>query len=387
MVGLTKTEDGQYRNEVFEALAHQRRRTSLRILQRLPRARPEELATHLVAEETDKPLVDVTRPEAEWALVNLEHVHIPRLIDADLVTRRDGIVAATEHPALQDPKVNAMIETDAPGWNEVLASLADKRRRILLTALYRNEEPTSRTELAAEVAEKVRDGDVTDSAIERVLRDLHHVHLPALEDAGLVTYDAAEETVTYVGHPTLDEEWLVAARTDTPRAILSMADQSADIWTLEGRDNVTERGRALCESADEELFMMFTVEETVETACVRRIRDALDRGVDVYLGTQNKQLRDLVRENAPEVTIWEPQLDWLNLPPTREKVGRLILADREEIMIGTIGDEGPDGIPHETAITGTGNDNPLVMLLREILGSRLDHLDAQSEDFRSQIPL
>lgn len=374
-------------NEVFEAIAHPRRRAVLRTLDRMTSARPAELATHVVADEQDEQLMDVDPEDAERALLDLEHVHLPLLMDADLLAREDGIVTTTQHPALQDPKIDEMIETEAPGWDEILDGLADKRRRIALTALYRNEGPMDREDLAVEVTAKVRDdteaGDAPDASVEDVLRNLHHVDLPKLEAAGLVEYE--DGAVTYEGHPALDEEWLVAGPEDTPRAILSMADRSADIWTLEGRDNVTERGRALCESADEELFMMFTVEGAVETACLRRIHDALDRDVDVYLGTQNKQLRDLVRENAPGVTIWEPQLDWLNLPPTREKVGRLILADREEIMIGTFGDEGE--VRRETAITGTGEDNPLVVLLREMLGSRLDHLDAQSEDFRSQIPL
>ncbi|PSP75123.1 hypothetical protein BRC81_16730 [Halobacteriales archaeon QS_1_68_20] len=383
MIEITEAGTDRSRNAVFRALADERRRAVLRVLDRVTRAGPTDLATHVIAEENDVPLVDVTRQAAERVQADLEHVHLPTLVDAGLVTREDGVVVGTQHPALQDPKIEAMIETDAPDWDAVLDALTDERRRIVLTALYRAGEPTTPTELAAEVAAKVGD----EASVEAVHRNLHHVHLPKLAAAGLVEYDPDAGTVAYIGHPDLDEEWLVAGVDDTPRAILSMAKRSADIWTLEGRGNVTERGRALCESADEELFMMFNDEGAVETACVRRIRDALDRGVDVYLGTQNRELRDLVRENAPEVTIWEPQLDWLNLPPTREKVGRLILADREEIMIGTVGEAGPDGIPRETAITGTGEDNPLVMLLHEMLGSRLDHLDAQSEDFRSQIPL
>lgn len=379
--------NGQYQNDVFVALAHMRRRRILSLLQRITQTRVDELATHLVAEETDKVLMDVTRSEAEHAQVELINVHLPQLTDAGLVSQEDGLIMTTQHPALQDPKINAMIEADGSNWDDILACLADKRRRIVLTTLYRNDGPMNRITLATEVAEDTQSDGETAEPVEEVLLDLHHVHLPKLADAGLVTYDIDDETITYKGHPELDEEWLVAGANDTPRAILSMADQSADIWTLKGRDNVTERGRALCESADEELFMMFTVEGTVETACVRRIRDALQRDVDVYLGTQNKQLRDLVREHAPEVTIWEPQLDWLNFPPKREKVGRLIMADREEIMIGTFGEEDSDGVPQETAITGTGEDNPLVMLLREMLGSRLDHLDAQSEDFLEQMPL
>lgn len=386
---ITPSRDGAAppRNEVFEALAHERRRAMLRVLDRLTQVQPEELATHLVAAETDTSLMEVTPTEAEQVLHELEHIHVPRLVDASLVTHNDGAITTTEHPALQDPKVTRIIETNAPGWNAVLECLADKARRIALSAIYRSDGPIDRVSLATEVTGKLRDESGRDLSVESVLLDLHHLHLPKLEAADLITYRVDTEMVTYEGHPDLDEEWLVAGVDDTPRAILSMAHKSGDIWTLEGRDNVTERGRALCEAANDELFMMFTVDGTVETACVRRIQEAIDRGVDVYLGTQNQKLRDLVREHAPEVVIWEPHLDWLNLPPTDEKVGRLIMADREELMIGTIGEIGPDGVPKETAITGAGKDNPLVMLLREMLGSRLDHLDAQSEDFRSEIPL
>jgi hypothetical protein len=41
----------------------------------------------------------------------------------------------------------------------------------------------------------------------------------------------------------------------------------------------------------------------------------------------------------------------------------------------------------DTAITGEDEDDSPVVLLRQLLGSRLDHLDAQGEDFRSQVPL
>jgi DNA-binding transcriptional ArsR family regulator len=405
-----------HRNEVFGALAHERRRTVLQVLDRLTRASPTELATHLVAAETGNSLVDVEREAVEHVLVDLQHVHLPKLDDAGLVEADDGAVTTTAHPALQDPKLEAMLAVDDPDWNNVLQALTERRRRIVLTTLYREDDPmayedlalaVARTELAGDPVgadggpvspgDDAADADETgvgaalsgengpSAGFESVLSDLHHVQLPVLEGADLVSTDG--EAVAYEGHPELDEEWLVAGPDDTPRAILSSGEGTADIWTLEGRDDVTERGRALCEAADEELFMMFTVEGTVETACVRRIRDAIDRDVDVYVGTQNQQLRDLVREHVPEATIWEPQMDWLNLPPTREKVGRLILADREEIIVGTIGDEGPNGRPVETAITGSGEYNPLVMLLREMLGSRLDHLDAQSEDFLSEIPL
>ena len=74
-------------------------------------------------------------------------------------------------------------------------------------------------------------------------------------------------------------------------------------------------------------------------------------------------------------------------PPQREKLGRLLLADRETVVIGTLGERTADGGYRETAITGEDEDDSLVVLLQHLLGSRPDRLDAQREDFRSQIPL
>lgn len=109
--------------------------------------------------------------------------------------------------------------------------------------------------------------------------------------------------------------------------------------------------------------------------------------MDIYLGSQTQEVRDLVREEVPEATIWEPQMDWLNLPSEYEKVGRLVMADREAIMLATFGEE-TGGVHHtEKALTGSGTDGSLVMLIREMLGFRLDHLDAQSETSLNKSPL
>lgn len=212
------------RNEVFDALARQRRRCVLRVLDRVSRCRPEELATHVVAEELDKPTMDVTRREAADVLATLEHVHLPKLVDAGLLQRDGGAITTTQHPAFQDPTIDAIVRTEAPGLDEVLHNLGDLRRRVVLTSLYGNDGPMDRTDLAAEVAETVRGGSGQEVTVDSMRRDLHHVHLPKLARAGLISYDADEGSVTYEGHPAFEEEWLLAESRDTPRAIPSTAD-------------------------------------------------------------------------------------------------------------------------------------------------------------------
>lgn len=70
----------------------------------------------------------------------------------------------------------------------VVQALAIQRRRTVLDVLTRLS-PTSRDELATHVAAVEADADlasVTDDAVRRVERALHHQHLPKLEAAGLV---------------------------------------------------------------------------------------------------------------------------------------------------------------------------------------------------------
>ena len=225
-------------NAVLEALANHRRRRVLRVLRNEGRTSLEDVATRLVAQETGTALLDVTRSDVEKVLGELAALHLPRLTEVGLVDRQDRTVAITEHPALQDPKVEPLLEPDTPEWDTVLDCLANEYRRVTLTTLIRNGRMMRRRQLAAEVAAMVH-GDDDDDVVESVLHDLHHRHLPKLAEAGLVWYDIDEEMVGYEGHHNLNDEWLVADAEDTPRPILSMAEQSKEMWTLRGRENVT----------------------------------------------------------------------------------------------------------------------------------------------------
>lgn len=361
------------------------------LLDRVSSIDEEELAIQLAALEEEKSLLDVTKESAQSIHAELLHVHLPTLSDIGLIEwdREAKTVTTTDHPVLDDPKFKQIIETEAIEWDGILANLANKRRRIALSILKNKEEPIARADLAGRIVEHEMDENTTPDleAVADLCIALHHIHLPKLEKAGLITYDIETGTATYEGYSKLDDEWLDFRLNETPRAILPSAHQSENIWSIEGRDNVIARGQSLFEQADNELFLMFTTDGLLEEGCIRRLRDAVDRGVDIYLGSQTPEVRDLVREHVPEAVIWEPQMDWLNLPPKYEKVGRLVYADRNAVMLATLGEKEGEGFHDETAITGAGENNALVILLRDLLGSRLDHLDAQSEDFRSQIPL
>ncbi len=148
-----------------------------------------------------------------------------------------------------------------------------------------------------------------------------------------------------------------------------------------GLEAAFEYARKLADEAEDELFTLYVTTDLLESDCLLHGKNALNRGVRIAIGSQNKSVRERCREGLPEATVWDPQLDWLNTP-TYPRVGRLILMDRRKVMFSVL-TEPPANGPEEVALVGTGAENPLVVLVRELLGPRLDHLDYQSDDFRS----
>lgn len=356
------------------------------------------LVTQVAARQFGVDVSSVTANQQEQLQLQLRHTSLPALADAGLVEYDDEMVTLLEHPALDHPLIRTLIEH--PGndeqlpSNEVLVALADARRQSVLEILLDHQrDPLSVEDISLILTSREQDEtlvEVDESDRRAVERTLYHIHLPKLDVAGLVSYDETEQLVAAGANPPLeavggDEELsglqYLLPHVDEPQP----ADRS--LWTIQGAENVAGRAQALFDAADDELFMLLTTTALLEGDSLPLLRDALDRDVDVCIGTRTQAVRDRVREALPETLVWEPQFDFLSLPPEQETVGRLVLADREAVLLGTLC-EAADGDPESVqAITSEGADEPLVVLVQQLLGSRLDHLDEQSPDFRSQLQI
>lgn len=274
---------------------------------------------------------------------------------------------------------------------QILKHLTDSRNRSILTILHDAARPLHVTELTEQLVARettiINSSDYED-ALDRVRISLHHKRLPKLAEAGLLEYDRNQSVVTVRDSTTVDATWIDVDQIDNWLARLqtgSRADEQT-IGILEGREDVIEHGRHLADVATDDLFCMYVSDDLLEEECIRRAEDAIRRGVDIYLGSQNPTVRDLTRKHLPEATVWEPQLDVMNARSQYPRVGRFVFADREKIMLALIDEPDADGTSRETAMIGEGKNNPLVVLARELLGSRLDHLDYQSETLQDDLP-
>lgn len=85
-----------------------------------------------------------------------------------------------------EPAFASAVEPDA-GVDAMLDVLGNRHRRRVLSALVGCNGPVALTDLAAEAGDGA-------AAPQHVRTTLHHVHLPKLDDIGLVEYDAVTRT-------------------------------------------------------------------------------------------------------------------------------------------------------------------------------------------------
>ncbi|ELY90253.1 hypothetical protein C483_12113 [Natrialba hulunbeirensis JCM 10989] len=273
---------------------------------------------------------------------------------------------------------------------QIVRLLADPENRAILSCLDDVSGPLTVDELTQQLVERdttVVDAATYDREFERTTVALHHRQLPQLDEAGLVEYDADENLVLTRGD-AIDPEWVTIDLIDEFLSRFT-GRRSADtdaIGVIEGEGAVYDYGRELADRAEDELFLIYRTDDLLDEDCLSHATQAIDRGVEFCVGSQNPAVRQFFREHIPETTLWEPQLDWMNEPSRYPRISRLIVADRDKVMLSLRDKPMATGSKTETAMIGEGKTNPLVVLVRELLGPRLDHLDYQSDHFSGELP-
>lgn len=187
-------------SEAYEVLSAPRRAVAVAVLvDRRGRDRgpisTAELATRVAAREAEKPVAAVTDEEYRAVLVSLHHHHLPKLsahrilewdADADEVRfADDAALSPAQFSSLFDDR--SVVRP-----NRLFRTLAQSRRRLVVSILSAHDGPLSVDELARRVVAREKaasPGDVAATDVDRVCVSLHHSHLPALASVGLVTYD------------------------------------------------------------------------------------------------------------------------------------------------------------------------------------------------------
>ncbi|WP_049928741.1 DUF7344 domain-containing protein [Halopiger goleimassiliensis] len=167
----------------YDVFRHPRRIRLLEILERDRRRSLAEVTTELLEREGEDVADGKRRHEVR---IDLVHNHLPRLADHDLLEwDADVGVRLTGEPPVPPAAFRSLLERDCD-VTDVLADVVDPVRLRILEELGDHGQPFPLENLAATLAATEPAAPVDE---DRVAIQLHHSHVPALENAGLVTYD------------------------------------------------------------------------------------------------------------------------------------------------------------------------------------------------------
>ncbi len=180
---------------------------------------------------------------------------------------------------------------------------------------------------------------------------------------------------------TLQTEY--AERTESLRSALaglepndteSVTEATHEVWAITDGQGITSRTQQLIEGATDELILVIGHESIFTEQLAEELRAAKERDVTVIVGTLDEELRAAIRDSLPDIEVFVSELDWLRqspLPDDNTQISRLLLADREAILVSSFTETGEDGREHEQGVFGRGFDNGLVTIARRLMATGL----------------
>jgi len=147
------------------------------------------------------------------------------------------------------------------------------------------------------------------------------------------------------------------------------ANEQRGVWTVTGRDTVTERVVDFVATAEEEVVYM-TAEDLLTEPVGEVLSAAGDRDVSIRLAEMSRSSEQQLHERVPDADVFESLWEWSDTP-----AGRLLMVDREKTLVSVLVDgDGvhPSEARDETAIWGTGSTNTLVVVLKTLFTWQLE---------------
>jgi sugar-specific transcriptional regulator TrmB len=183
---------------------------------------------------------------------------------------------------------------------------------------------------------------------------------------------------------TLRQEY--EERTDSLRDALASLERTTpdaetdvthEVWSLSGTTAITNRSRELLDGADREVVLVLGDRSLVGEPLVDRLRMARERGVTIVVGTTDESVRSRLQDPLPGAEVFVSELKWLEGggPGDDTTISRLLLVDRDTILVSTLHESAGEEAEREQAVFGRGFDNGLVTVVRRLMATGFDPVD------------
>jgi sugar-specific transcriptional regulator TrmB len=145
------------------------------------------------------------------------------------------------------------------------------------------------------------------------------------------------------------------------------ADDAPEVWTVTADGTLDARLADAITDGDEEVVLLLGTRSGPSGEILDAIEIAVDRDVAVYVGTLPSFSSPV--DGLDGVETFQSDLSWLETGDDEGRISKLLLADRDTLLLTTVGDL--DGAVAERGIVAEGATNGAVVLCRRLLCSVL----------------
>lgn len=150
----------------------------------------------------------------------------------------------------------------------------------------------------------------------------------------------------------------------------------AGMWTLFGATPVNARAKDLIRRAETELVVAVPEVKLLDPACLRHLREAVERGVELLVVTESEAVREALVDELPEGAIRVRELGWLAGGGGDSLVARIVLSDRKAVLLATCDDREPVRGPSVKGVWASGSATPLVTIVTQFVTGAIDEPSA-----------
>lgn len=205
---------------------------------------------------------------------------------------------------------------------------------------------------------KLEQGTASDiSRISNIPRSRVYDVAQALEEKGLVeiyrsrpiTYRAIPFEMALQKLKRQHEQNVEKARKalrDLRRERKLTHEHRGEFWTVRGLENISARAEEMLRRARRSILIGVLLPQMISEEMGKLLRRKAKQGLEVTIASARRRVLD-------ELHLAIPKAETILLPPFAKEAGtpgRLVIVDQKELLLSTLGEEEPPGIPRETAI-------------------------------------
>lgn len=236
------------------------------------------------------------------------------------------------------------------------------------------------TELSRGTAKEIsRLADVPQSRVYDVTEQLHRKGLLDVQESDPREYSAVpvETAVERLRHE-YDEHLAVAD--EALRPLEGRESDPDGVWKVAAGPDVVHRMTDHVREAEREVYLHATSEELLEPTLTDALADASDRDVSVLVEVPSETARERVHENVPEAEAAVTDLASGDFGDEPQTPGRLLMVDRETVLVSALRSGAVAGGVQETGIWSSTVGHGLVVWLRQFLVPRLERAEFRTAE-------